>query len=76
MNAVARQFVTPAKAGVQGKRLKSMDSRLRGNDGTSDVALISTILSQALSGDDLKEIGIVSVGHRRRLLEAISALTV
>ena len=27
-----------------------------------------------LSGDDLKEIGIVAVGHRRRLLEAISAL--
>ena len=45
----ARQFVTPVKAEVQGKRLESLDSRLRGNDGTSDVALISTILSQALS---------------------------
>jgi class 3 adenylate cyclase len=27
-----------------------------------------------LSGDDLKEIGVVAVGHRRLLLEAISAL--
>jgi len=43
----ARQFVTPAKAGVQGKRLKSLDSRLRGNDGMGDAALISTILSHS-----------------------------
>jgi hypothetical protein len=27
-----------------------------------------------LSPDDLKEIGVVAVGHRRRLLEAIAAL--
>jgi class 3 adenylate cyclase/predicted ATPase len=29
-----------------------------------------------LSGDDLREIGVVAVGHRRRLLEAIAALSV
>ena len=29
-----------------------------------------------LSGDDLKEIGIIPVGHRRRLLEAIAVLPV
>jgi class 3 adenylate cyclase/tetratricopeptide (TPR) repeat protein len=29
-----------------------------------------------LSADDLKEIGIIAVGHRRRLLEAIAVLTV
>ena len=45
----ARQLVAPAKAGVQGKRLKSLDSRLRGNDGMSGVTLISGIPSQALS---------------------------
>ena len=32
MNAVGTRLVTPAKAGVQGKRLKSLDSRFRGND--------------------------------------------
>jgi hypothetical protein len=33
-NQIARlpQIVAPAKAGAQGKRLKSLDSRLRGND--------------------------------------------
>jgi hypothetical protein len=39
----ARQLVAPAKAGAQSKRLKSLDSCLRGNDGMSGVALISTI---------------------------------
>jgi len=51
------QVVAPAKAGAQslppartgGKRLKSLDSRLRGNDGMSGAGFISTILSQALS---------------------------
>ena len=27
-----------------------------------------------LTADDLKEIGVTSIGHRRRLLEAIAAL--
>ena len=45
----ARQLVAPTKAGVQGKGLKSLDSRLRGNNGMSRVALISAIPSQALT---------------------------
>ena len=41
-------WITSSKAGVQGKRLKSLDSRLRGNDRMSGVPLISAIPSQAL----------------------------
>ena len=58
----ARQLVAPAKAGAQDRRLKSLapghtcdgpkgskpGARLRGNDGMSGVALISTIPSQPL----------------------------
>src|SRR5713101_9083234 len=39
------QIVAPAKAGVQSKRLKSLDSRLRGNDEMSDAGFILTISS-------------------------------
>ena len=38
-----------------------------------DNAVDGVILSK-LTTDDLKEIGVVAVGHRRRLLEAIAAL--
>ncbi len=37
------QIVAPAKAEAQGKRLKSLDSRLRGNDEMSDAGFILTI---------------------------------
>jgi hypothetical protein len=42
----ARQVVAPAEAGAQGKRLKPLDSRLRGNDGVSGAGFVSTIPSQ------------------------------
>lgn len=35
---------------------------------------IDDTLIHQLSGDDLKELGVVSLGHRKRLLEAIAAL--
>jgi hypothetical protein len=40
----ARELVAAAKAGAYSKRLNSLDSRLRGNDGMSGIALISTIV--------------------------------
>ena len=53
----ARQLVVPAKAGAQAcplqgtgdKRLRFLDSRLRGNDRMSGIAVFSRILSQAPS---------------------------
>jgi len=32
-------------------------------------------LLHQLTGDDLKEIGVTSLGHRKRLLEAVAALS-
>ena len=47
--------------------LERYEATFREND--VDAELLPT-----LTADDLKEIGIASLGHRRRLLEAIAAL--
>ncbi len=47
--------------------LERYEARFRENDVDAD-------LLPTLTADDLKEIGVLSFGHRRRLLEAIAAL--
>ena len=42
-------------------------SAFRDNDIDADIL-------QRLTADDLRDLGIVSIGHRRRLLDAIAAL--
>jgi hypothetical protein len=47
--------------------LERYEATFREND-------VDAELLPGLTGDDVKEIGITSLGHRRRLLEAIAAL--
>ena len=47
--------------------LERYEATFRENDVTAEVL-------PNLTGEDLKEIGVTSVGHRRQLLEAIAAL--
>jgi SAM domain (Sterile alpha motif) len=47
--------------------LEHYEAAFRANDVT--IALLP-----ALTADDLKDLGVTSVGHRRRILEAIAAL--
>ena len=54
-------------AWLQGLRLKRYVHALRKNEINAE------ILSKP-TADDLKEIGVTTVGHRRKLLEAIAAL--
>ena len=52
---------------LQGLGLVQYADLFRANDIDGD-------LLAGLTGDDLKDIGIVSLGHRKKLLEAIAAL--
>ena len=47
--------------------LEQYESAFRDND-------IDDALVLRLTGEDLKDLGVVSVGHRRKLLDAIAAL--
>ena len=47
--------------------LERYETAFREND-------VGTRLLPNLTGDDLKDLGVTSVGHRRQLLEAIAAL--
>ena len=49
--------------------LERYEAAFREND-------VDAELLPSLTADDLKEIGITSLGHRRRLLEAIAALRI
>jgi uncharacterized protein len=56
-----RLFVTPAKAGGQGKRLKSLDSRLRGNDeqgiGEPPIQIFAQAMSKVRRGSPKAGVG-------------------
>jgi class 3 adenylate cyclase/tetratricopeptide (TPR) repeat protein len=54
-------------AWLRGLGLERYETAFRGND-------VDAGLLPRLTADDLREIGVASVGHRRRLLEAIAAL--
>jgi len=45
------------------------------NRGTPSARAIDGEVLRRLTGEDLRELGVASVGHRRRLLDAIAALT-
>ena len=47
--------------------LERYEATFREND-------VSAAVLHSLTGEDLKELGVTSVGHRRQLLEAIAAL--
>ena len=53
---------------LQGLGLERYVPAFRDNDVDADVLL-------RLTAEDLRELGVASIGHRRRLLDAISALT-
>jgi SAM domain (Sterile alpha motif) len=52
---------------LRGLRLEQYEQVFRDND-------IDSAVLPSLTAEDLKELGIASVGHRRRVLEAITAL--
>src|SRR6478672_9530435 len=54
-------------AGLRNLRLEQYEAAFRDNSVDADVL-------PRLTGEDLKELGIASVGHRRKLLDAISEL--
>ena len=54
-------------AWLSGLGLARYEKAFRDNDIDAD-------LLRSLTADDLRELGIVSIGHRRRLLDAIAAL--
>jgi SAM domain (Sterile alpha motif) len=56
-----------AGAWLRGLGLGRYEQAFRDNDVDAD-------LLASLTAEDLKEIGIASVGHRRRLLDAIAAM--
>ena len=53
---------------LQGLGLAQYEPAFRDNDVDAEVLL-------RLTADDLRELGVTSIGHRRRLLDAIAALT-
>ena len=53
---------------LRGLGLAQYEPAFRDNDVDADVLL-------RLTADDLRELGVTSIGHRRRLLDAIAALT-
>ena len=53
---------------LRGLRLAEYEPAFRDNDVDAEVLL-------RLTADDLRELGVTSIGHRRRLLDAIAALT-
>ena len=55
------------RAWLQGLELESYAEAFADND-------IDGAMLPALTAEDLKDVGVASVGHRRKLLEAISAL--
>jgi SAM (Sterile alpha motif) domain-containing protein len=55
-------------AWLQGLGLERYAPAFRDNDVDAEVLL-------RLTADDLRELGVASIGHRRRLLDAIAALT-
>jgi hypothetical protein len=59
--------VTDVAAWLRGLGLGQYEAAFRGND-------VDTTVLPSLTAEDLKEIGVASVGHRRRLLDAIAAL--
>ena len=52
---------------LRGLELEQYERAFRENDIDADVL-------RSLTAEDLREIGVTSVGHRRRLLDAIKAL--
>jgi len=52
---------------LRGLALEQYERAFSENDIDADVL-------RSLTGEDLREIGVTSVGHRRRLLDAIKAL--
>jgi SAM domain (Sterile alpha motif) len=52
---------------LRGLGLEQYEAAFREND-------VNAELLPRLTADDLKDLGVISVGHRRRLLEAIDAL--
>jgi class 3 adenylate cyclase len=59
--------VTDVAAWLRGLGLGQYEAAFRGND-------VDATVLPSLTAEDLKEIGVASVGHRRRLLDAIAAL--
>ena len=53
---------------LRGLGLAQYEPAFRDNDVDAEVLL-------RLTADDLRELGVTSIGHRRRLLDAIAALT-
>jgi hypothetical protein len=53
---------------LRGLGLAQYEPAFRDNDVDAEVLL-------RLTADDLRELGVTSIGHRRRLLDAIVALT-
>ena len=53
---------------LEGIGLSQYAELFRSND-------IDGALLHQLTGDDLKEIGVTSLGHRKKLLEAVAALS-
>jgi class 3 adenylate cyclase len=59
--------VTDVAAWLRGLGLGQYEAAFRDND-------VDATLLCALTAEDLKELGVASIGHRRRLLDAIAAL--
>ena len=53
---------------LRGLGLAQYEPAFRDNDVDAEVL-------RRLTADDLRELGVTSIGHRRRLLDAIAALT-
>ena len=54
-------------AWLRGLGLEQYEPAFRDND-------IDATLVSRLTGEDLKDLGVISVGHRRKLLDAIAEL--
>ncbi|MBD0275895.1 MAG: hypothetical protein ICV73_28710, partial [Acetobacteraceae bacterium] len=54
-------------AWLRGLGLERYEAAFRGND-------VDAAVLPSLTAEDLKELGVASVGHRRRLLDATAAL--
>ena len=65
--AVVRQFRWIVAEWLRGLGLEQYAPAFRANDIDEEVL-------RRLTGEDLRELGVTSIGHRRRLLDAIAAL--